>query len=121
MSKPKILVIDDDPQFSALVQLNLGQSGEYEVAIENDSTKAMKLAREFKPDLVILDIVMPGLDGGDIERLFRADPDLSDVPIIIMSAIVENIPQGWMKDDRIVKSKSTPPEEIRALIEELID
>ena len=120
MSKPKILVIDDDPQFSALVQLNLGQSGDYEVVIQTDSTKAMKLAREFKPDLVILDIVMPGLDGGDIENLFRADPDLCKVPIIIMSAIVERIPQGWMRDDRIVRTKSTPPEEIRELIEQLL-
>ncbi|NNE93705.1 MAG: response regulator [Verrucomicrobiales bacterium] len=96
MNKRKILVIDDDLQFGKLTRLNLEQTGFFDVSIENDSTKAIDTAREFKPDLILLDIVMPGLDGGDVERLLKEDAMLKDVPILVVSAIVSeaDLPPG---------------------------
>ncbi len=94
MEKRKLLVIDDDVPFGKLTRLNLEQTGNFEVEVQSDSTKALETAREFKPDIILLDIVMPGLDGGDVERLLKADPYLGKVPVILVSAIVSESDAG---------------------------
>ncbi|MFV1996019.1 MAG: response regulator, partial [Verrucomicrobiales bacterium] len=60
------------------------------VVVENDSLKALEVARACRPDIILLDVVMPGLDGGDVEELLRADPDLVDIPLLILTALVSN-------------------------------
>ena len=59
----KILLVDDEAGFTQLLKMNLEKSGDFEVTIENDSTKAIATARSFQPDVVLLDVVMPGMDG----------------------------------------------------------
>ena len=86
----KILVIDDDESFTDLIEANLRMTGEYFVKAENDSTKALGVMQAFDPDVVLLDIVMPGLDGGELLAQIEADPELSKVPIILVSALVAN-------------------------------
>jgi CheY-like chemotaxis protein len=88
MKKKRILIIDDDPQFGLLAKLTLEETGMFEVSVTTDSNEAIPAAREFLPDLILLDIVMPGLDGGDVQALLRNDPMLRDVPVLIVSAIV---------------------------------
>ncbi len=87
MSK-KILIIDDEAGFTKLLRMNLERNGDYEVMIENHSVHALKTAQDFQPDLVLLDLVMPGLDGGDVAALFQADPKLKKVPVIMLTALV---------------------------------
>ena len=84
----KILVVDDEEGFTKLLKMNLEKTGDYEVRVENASTNALTAAHEFLPDLVLLDIVMPGLDGGDVAGQLQDDPMLSNVPIIMMTALV---------------------------------
>lgn len=84
----KILVIDDEAGFTKLLKMNLEKSGEFEVRIENNSMKALAAAREFHPDVVLLDVVMPGMDGGDVAAQFQDDPLLKKVPIIMLTALV---------------------------------
>ncbi|MBP7948666.1 MAG: response regulator [Verrucomicrobiales bacterium] len=84
----KILVVDDEVGFTRLLQMNLEKTGNYQVIVVNDSTKALEAARTFKPDLALLDIVMPGMDGGDIVAKMKDDPDLCRVPVLMLTALV---------------------------------
>lgn len=85
MKKRKILVVDDESGFTHLLKHVLFK---YEIREENDSRRGLEAAREFEPDLILLDIIMPGLDGGDLASQFRSDPRLEHVPIVFLTAIV---------------------------------
>lgn len=88
MDKKRIFIVDDESGFTRLLKLTLEKTGMYSVLEENDGTKAWLAAREFKPDIVFLDIVMPKIDGGDVAQQIRSDPTLAHVPIIFLTAIV---------------------------------
>ena len=88
MDKKKILVIDDEKDFTKLVKLNLEQTGDYEVMIENEGTSALNTIRQFKPDLILLDIVMPDANGGEIAQEIRLDEGLKSIPVVFLTAIV---------------------------------
>ncbi len=86
--KKRIMVIDDEPSLTRLIRLNLQQTGEFEVLEENRPDHALAAARDFRPDLILLDVVMPGLDGGDLASQFMASPHFAKVPIIFLTAAV---------------------------------
>jgi CheY-like chemotaxis protein len=86
--KKKVLIIDDEAAFTNIVKLTLEGAGIYEVCVENDSRQAISTARKFWPDIIILDVVMPELDGGEVYTQFMADPVLKRIPIIFLTAIV---------------------------------
>lgn len=81
----RVLVVDDDPGIVKLVRAYLEQAG-FEVAVAYDGKKSMQIARNLKPDLVILDLMLPEMDGWDVCRALRKE---SDVPIIMLTARVE--------------------------------
>ncbi len=87
--KKRILVVDDEASFTRLLKLNLEQTGEYEVLVENQPTQAVAAARHFKPDLVLLDVMMPEMDGGTLAANMRAHPALADVVIVFLTAAVK--------------------------------
>jgi len=87
-SKKRIFIVDDESGFTRLLKLTLERTGRYEVREENDGTVAWLAAREFKPHLIFLDIVMPKIDGGDVAQQIRSDPSLANVPIVFLTAIV---------------------------------
>ena len=87
-NKKRIFVVDDESGFTRLLKLTLERTGRYIVKEENDGTQAWLAAREFRPDIIFLDIVMPKIDGGDVAQQIRSDPMLSRVPIIFLTAIV---------------------------------
>ena len=88
MKKKRILIVDDEISFTRLLKLNLEQTGQYEVRVENWAEEALKAAKTFKPDLIMLDIIMPRIFGGDVAAGIRADADLKAIPIIFLSAAV---------------------------------
>ncbi len=94
--KKRILIVDDEPDFTHLLKLTLETIGYYEVREENDSTCASSAALEFDPDLVVLDIMMPDLDGSEVASRFKADPVLRDLPVIFLTALVsaDEAPDG---------------------------
>lgn len=96
MSKKRVFIVDDESGFTRLIKLTLEKSGDYEVREENDGTKAWLAAREFHPDIIFLDIVMPKVDGGEVAQQMRSDPSLAHVPIIFMTAIVSEKEGGHM-------------------------
>ncbi|MBT8045118.1 MAG: response regulator [Verrucomicrobiae bacterium] len=89
--KTKVLVVDDEAAITQMLELNLHATGNYEVMTTNESLKARELAVDFLPDILLLDVVMPGLDGGDVLREIRSIPELSEVPAIMVTALVSNI------------------------------
>lgn len=81
----KVLVIDDDPQFLELMQSLLGSEG-YEVAVCRDSSAAYQEAKTNKPDVITLDLRMPAPSGWEVLDRIRADPELADIPVTVISA-----------------------------------
>lgn len=86
MSKPKIMVVEDDKDYIILYKEYLTLVG-YEAITEQHSSKAMNVARALKPDLFILDLMMPEPDGFKLTRMLRQDPDFRHTPIIIITAL----------------------------------
>ena len=86
--KRRILIVDDDRDSSHLIKILLEKVGHYLVLEENDALKAHQSARNFGPDLILLDIMMPQRDGGDIAAQIEADPGLQRTPIIFLTALV---------------------------------
>ena len=89
MTKSRILVVDDDKSIVKVVRSYLEQAG-YEVQVAYDGESALHLLRSEKPDLVVLDLMLPDRDGWDITRLIRADATLGALPIIMLTARVED-------------------------------
>ena len=83
--KPRILLVDDEESFTRVTQLTLT---DFDIQVENDSMRALPRAREFRPDLILLDVMMPNLDGGDVAAQIKDDPELADVPIVFLTALV---------------------------------
>lgn len=89
MIEKKILVVDDEPTITRLLKLNLEKTGAYQVREENEGAKAYLAAREFKPDLILLDVMMPDMDGGDVAAKIQADPLLKGIPVVFLTAAVK--------------------------------
>ena len=87
--KKKVLLVDDEKSFTNLLKLNLEQTGNYEVRVVNCPEDALVNAQEFRPDIVLLDIIMPRLPGGNVAAQLEADPALKDVPIVFLTAAVQ--------------------------------
>ncbi len=86
----KILVIEDDPNALRLVEYKLGQEG-YQVITAADGLEGLKKAREEHPDLIILDIMLPGLDGYEVCQRLRQEPKTIKLPILMLSAKARGI------------------------------
>ena len=92
--KKRILIVDDEVSFARMVKLNLEKTGAFEVRAENKASYALSAAREFKPDLIILDVIMPGMDGGDVSNQIKRDRKLKETPIIFLTATVSKREAG---------------------------
>jgi DNA-binding response OmpR family regulator len=88
-----VLVVDDDPNIRSLLQQELTEAG-YRVRLAEDGRKALTLIREEIPGLVILDVMMPEMNGFDVAAVLKNDPATMDIPIIILS-IVEDKERGF--------------------------
>jgi two-component system, OmpR family, response regulator len=86
--RKRILVVDDESSITRLLKLNLEHTGDYEVATENVSQAALAAAERFQPDLILLDVIMPGMDGGHLASMLQESPRLKGVPIVFLTAAV---------------------------------
>src|SRR5437763_1333173 len=86
--KRRILIVDDDPDSTHLVKILLEKTGNYVVLEENDADQAHQSARNFRPDAILLDIMMPKTDGGEVAAQIEADPELRSTPIIFLTALI---------------------------------
>jgi CheY-like chemotaxis protein len=84
--KKRILVVDDEASITRLLKLNLEATNHYIVRTENDAKAALATAEAFQPDLILLDVLMPDLDGGQLASLLQASPKLEGTPIVFLTA-----------------------------------
>jgi CheY-like chemotaxis protein len=89
MSKKRILVVDDEVSITRLLKLNLEKTNNYEVREENFGARAVEAAREFNPDLILLDVMMPDMDGGEVASDLRGDPALRKKPVVFLTAAIK--------------------------------
>jgi DNA-binding response OmpR family regulator len=83
--RPKILIVDDEPEAVELIDFNLNQAG-FEVVAASDGAEALKKARATGPSLIILDLMLPEIDGLEVCKMIRRDPATSAIPIIMLTA-----------------------------------
>lgn len=88
MSKIKVLVVDDDIAASRLLAIGLEKTGSFQVLVENVATRAATTAREFRPGVILLDVCMPGADGGDVAFRIHSDAAMRSTPIIFLTSLV---------------------------------
>ena len=88
MDRKRIMVVDDEVHFTRLLKQTLEEGYSYKVLVENDPRSALYLAWQFHPDVVLMDVMMPGIDGGTLAAQFQASPQLRHVPIVFLTAAV---------------------------------
>jgi len=81
-------LIDDEPSFTRVLKMNLEKTGAYEVREENIGLRGIESAKEFKPDVILLDIVMPDIDGGAILSEIRSSEDARDTKVLFLTAVL---------------------------------
>ncbi len=85
-----ILIVDDDPEIVTMLTTRLGKRG-YKVATANDGHRALELAKRDRPDLVLLDVMMPGKSGWEVARALKQDPSTQSIKIVMVTAIGEQV------------------------------
>jgi len=95
-------LIDDEKDFCFFTKSNLEATGNFVVTICFDSGEAVDLAKRLKPDLILLDVLMPGVSGPDIAAALREGPDTKNIPVVFLTAIITdretkegNVISGW--------------------------
>jgi CheY-like chemotaxis protein len=115
-----ILICDDEPSLRELMRVSLGDG--YAFAEANDVAEAIDLAERFHPDLVLLDVMMPGGSGLDVVERLRANPDLAGIPVVVISAFAADSDRLAAHDagaDGFLR-KPFDPDELETLVEELL-
>lgn len=110
----RILVADNDEDILTLVAFRLERAG-YDVLVARDGTEALATARERRPDLCVLDVMMPGLTGYDVTRHLRADPQTRAIPVILLTARVQeaDVERGFDAGADAYVRKPFSPQELR--------
>ncbi len=97
MAKKRILVVEDMPESLMILRIRLEAYG-YEVVSATDGEEGLKKARDLRPDLILLDVMLPKMDGFTVSRLLKFDEEFEDIPIIMLTA------RGQEKDKDIGKN-----------------
>jgi DNA-binding response OmpR family regulator len=122
MSAPAlVLIADDDRDILSLVRAVLERSG-HEVVSAGDGAEALASVAERRPDLAVLDITMPRVDGLEVLRRLRADPATSDLPVILLSAQAQeaDVSRGFAAGASAYVKKPFSPRELVARVGELL-
>ena len=116
-----ILVVDDEPDIVEIIQYNLEKSG-FDVIVAEDGPVALDKARDESPDLIVLDLMLPGLEGTDVCRILKQDERTRSIPILMLTAKSEEIDRiiglELGADDYVVKPFS--PREIALRIKNIL-
>jgi len=86
---PKLLVVEDDPLLSRMYQI-IFSSNAYEVSIATDGADGLDQIRSWKPDLVLLDIMMPKLNGMEVLKKIKSDPEVRNIPVVVLTNLAGN-------------------------------
>ena len=121
MSK-KVLVVDDQPHIVRLIQVNLEKEG-FEVTTAGDGVEGLARVREVKPDLVILDVIMPRKDGFQVLREIKMDQQFAETPVIMLTVKTHNadIVEGLKEGAELYLPKPFHPKELVSLVKRVLE
>lgn len=119
---PTVLIVDDVPQNLAVLHDTLDESG-YRVIVATRGAAALERASQSQPDIILLDAVMPGMDGFEVCRALRADPSTRDIPVIFMTGLTESedVVRGFDAGGNDYITKPVRPHEVLARIAAHLD
>jgi DNA-binding response OmpR family regulator len=119
---PRILVVDDEPSILRLVTATLEPHG-YEIITADNGLDALVSAKSKKPDLVLLDIMMPNMDGNEVRKRLHADAATKDIPIVHLSAVGDFQQQLSALEDGSADYITKPfdPKELRQRVADMLD
>jgi len=123
MSKvTRVLIVDDEDRFGGMVKINLERTGRYEVRVETRGRHCVETAKEFNPDLILLDIIMPDITGYDVAKALRHENDLRNKPLIFLTALSEEETSFHTEKtpDVIVLTKPIASQDLAARIDQKI-
>jgi CheY-like chemotaxis protein len=117
----KALIVDDDPMIVKLQSMILGAAG-YEIDSAADGQEGLDRATQGRPDVILLDVMMPGLDGLEVTRRLKADPRTGAIPIVLVSARTgaEEVAAGKAAGAAYYVKKPFDPDDLIALLDQLI-
>lgn len=120
-ARPLVLVADDDSDILELVCFRLERAG-YDVIRASDGEQALRIAAEHRPDLAVLDVMMPKLTGYDVTRRIRKDQATSRMPIILLTARVQeaDVQQGFAAGADDYLKKPFSPQELQARVQAIL-
>lgn len=118
--KRRILAVDDERHIVRLIQVNLERAG-YDVATAFDGPEALKKVEAEKPDLVVLDVMMPKMDGFEVLKRLQANPETRDIPIIMLTAKAQDVDvfRGWASGVSAYLTKPFNPLELITFIKRI--
>ncbi len=90
MNKKRVFLVDDEVAVTRILKLAMERTRLYMVRTEEDPRRALASARGFRPDIILLDIMMPWMDGGEVAAQMRLDPILKEVPIVFMTSLISS-------------------------------
>lgn len=121
--RKKILIIDDEEDFTFFVKMNLEQSGKFEVTTANKGSEGIRLAKTMHPDLILLDLLMPEMSGAEVSQELIETQAMKDIPIVFLTALArkEDVEQGDYKiGGRNFIAKPVTTEELIVRIEAVL-
>lgn len=106
----RVLVVEDERALARLIQVNLDREG-FDTQLAADGKAALAAVAEARPDLIVLDVVMPGIDGFEVLRRLRSDPDTSEIPVVMLTAKADDdsILRGWTEGVHCYMTKPFDP------------
>lgn len=121
MTKAKVLIADDDPAIQELIRLNLELQG-YQVIIASNGVETVRKALSERPDLIILDILMPEMDGYEVMRLLKNSEETSAIPVIVLTAYASDTGAlvSWLEGAEGYLAKPFNPDELLMLVERVL-
>jgi two-component system alkaline phosphatase synthesis response regulator PhoP len=118
----KILAVDDEKHIVRLVQVNLERAG-YQVVTANDGKEALEKVAQENPDLVVLDVMMPYMDGFEVLQNLRRNPSTRDIPVIMLTAKAQDadVFKGWQSGVDCYLTKPFNPMELLSFVKRIFD
>lgn len=117
----QILVVEDEHPVARLIEVNLESAG-YEVRVAANGAEALAALAEELPALMVLDVVMPQLDGFEVLRHLKSDPETADLPVVMLTARSDeqSIFQGWAEGVHCYMTKPFDPRDLLLLVERML-